>query len=60
MSKYIVKLYFSFGTIIATDNEQPDGDIRYFDSLADAENYGRSKNIVFEAVEASKTKVVAS
>lgn len=48
---YKVILYFAFGAVYATENEQPDGDIKYFDTLKEAEDYGHSKGVVFEAVE---------
>ena len=52
MSKWKVKLYLAFGEVWATDNEQPDGNIRYFDTLEEAEAYGHNKSpIVFEPVE---------
>lgn len=47
---YRVRLYLGFGTVWATDNEQPDGDIRYFGTLSSAEQYGKSKNVPYEAV----------
>lgn len=50
-TKWKVILYFAFGAVYATDNEQPDGDIRYFDTEREAIIYGRSKGVVFEPVE---------
>jgi len=49
--KYKVLLYFSFAAFYATVDEQSGGEILYFNSLDEAERYGRSKSVPFEAVE---------
>lgn len=48
---YKVLLYFGFGTIYATVNEVPGGDILTFDTLEQAERYGATKGMPYEAVE---------
>lgn len=47
---YKVILYFAFGAVYATENEQPDGKIKYFNVEKEAERYARSKNVLFEVV----------
>jgi hypothetical protein len=49
MSKYKVLLYFSFAAFYATVDEVPNGETLLFDSLEEAERYGRSKSVPFEA-----------
>lgn len=51
MLKYKVLLYFSFAAFYATVDEKSGGEIRYFDTREEAERYGRSKSVPFEAVE---------
>lgn len=52
--KYKVILYFSFGAVYASVDEVYGGEVLYFNSLEEAERYGRSKTVPFEAVEAKK------
>jgi len=51
MSKWKVALYLPIGVVWASVDEVYGGEVQYFDTLKDAENYGRSKNVVFEPVE---------
>ena len=51
MSKWKVVLWMSFGAVWASVDEVYGGDIRYFDTLEEAQNYGRSKGVVYETVE---------
>ena len=51
MSKFKVILYFSFGHVIATENEEPGGDIKYFNTRFEADMYGQSKGLIYESVE---------
>ena len=52
MSKWKVALYLPMGVVWASVDEVYGGEIQYFDTLEQAEAYGRSKApIVFEPVE---------
>ena len=53
MSKWKVALYMSFGVVWASVDEVYGGEIQYFDTLKEAEEYGRSKGVVYEPVEVS-------
>lgn len=47
---YKLLLYFSFGTVVATEDATPDGNHLIFETLDEAEKYGRSTGVTFEAV----------
>jgi hypothetical protein len=52
MSKYKVVLYFFFGPTVATVNGVPDGEPLIFDTIQEANQYGRSKApILYEPLE---------
>lgn len=55
MSKWKVALYMPFGVVWASIDEVYGGEIQYFDTLAQAEEYGKSKSVPFEPVEVRAT-----
>lgn len=54
ITKYKVILYMAFGPVYASIDDVYGGDIRYFNTEQEAENYARSKEVVYEVVKVTK------
>lgn len=47
---YKVILWFSFGAMYATEEEEFGGKVKVFETLEEAESYGRHKTVPFETI----------
>lgn len=56
MSKWKLILYTAFGPVIAGENQHYGGDHKIFDTMEEANQYGESKKLPYEAVEVKPQK----